>query len=224
MHERYHLKRFDHIIKPFAYLLLTVYWFNPLCWIAFYLMSRDMEMSCDEKVLGEKENIRKAYSTSLLSFAANRRFPSPSPLSFGETDIKIRIENILKWQKPKKWIKTISIIICAAVFTACSLNPVKAEDKSEILGYFYCVTELSYNAPQYSFVYPVENAPKYHVTFDCKLMSKEDGGKWEELGKLNEFKLSKNNFDKYITANGYAAGFEDGYSAAKIRRANQKGL
>lgn len=123
-HEKYHIKRLDHIVKLFAYLILCVYWFNPLCWLAFVLMSRDMEMSCDEKVLRQNDNIKKAYSMALLSFAAGKHFPSPSPLSFSEGGAKGRIKNALAWKKPKVWLSVIAIIICAAVITACALNPV----------------------------------------------------------------------------------------------------
>lgn len=129
-HERYHIKRLDHIVKAFGFLLLTVHWFNPLCWLAFILMGKDMEMSCDEKVLSGEENIRKAYSTSLLSFATNSRFPSPSPLAFGETGVKTRIKNALNWKKPKIWITVIALVLCVAVVAACAANPVN--DNGEI--------------------------------------------------------------------------------------------
>ncbi|MGN0715889.1 MAG: M56 family metallopeptidase, partial [Anaerovoracaceae bacterium] len=88
-HERVHIRRADHLVKLLAFLLLTVHWFNPLVWLAFHLMTKDMEMSCDEKVLEELGGSgKKNYSMSLLSFAANRRFPAPGPLAFGETSVK----------------------------------------------------------------------------------------------------------------------------------------
>lgn len=123
-HERYHIKRLDHIVKLFAYLILCVYWFNPLCWLAFVLMSRDMEMSCDEKVIRQNDNVKKAYSMALLSFATGKHFPSPSPLSFSEGGAKGRIKNALAWKKPKIWISVMAVLICAAVITGCALNPV----------------------------------------------------------------------------------------------------
>ena len=107
-HERCHLKRLDHLIRPFAFLLLTLHWFNPLCWLAFYLMVRDMEMSCDETVLSGEGDICADYSTVLLSFAANRRFPSPGPLAFGESGVKSRIKNALKWKRPKIWVTLLA--------------------------------------------------------------------------------------------------------------------
>ena len=122
-HERYHLKRLDHIVRPLSFLILAVHWFNPLVWVAYYMMSRDMEMSCDEKVLSGADNIRKAYSITLLSFAANRRFPSPSPLAFGESGVKGRIKNVLNWKKPRTWVTVIAIIVCIVVIIVCAANP-----------------------------------------------------------------------------------------------------
>ncbi len=124
MHERTHLKRGDHLIKLFAFGLLCIHWFNPFCWLAFIFMSRDMEMSCDEKVLGTGD-ISSDYSTALLSFAQNKRFPSPGPLCFGEVSVKRRIKNILSWKKPAALITIASVVLCAIVFVACSGGPVK---------------------------------------------------------------------------------------------------
>ena len=122
-HERYHLKRFDHIVRPLSFLILAVHWFNPFVWLAYYLMGRDMEMSCDEKVLSTENSIRKAYSTTLLSFAANRRFPAPSPLAFSESGVKGRIKNVLNWKKPRTWVTVIAIIVCIVVIVVCAANP-----------------------------------------------------------------------------------------------------
>ncbi len=129
-HERTHLRRLDHIVKPLAFLLLTVHWFNPLVWLAFFLMSRDMEMSCDEAVLAHAGSIRKAYSTTLLSFAANRRFPAPSPLAFGETGVKRRIRNVLNWKKPAAWVTVMAVLVCAVVLIACAADPKTPADSS----------------------------------------------------------------------------------------------
>lgn len=126
-HEQYHIKRRDYIIKPIAFLILTLHWFNPLCWIAFALMNSDMEMSCDEKILSANEALPKEYSYSLLSFAANKRLPSPCPLAFGESGIKGRIKNILKYKKPKIYVSFVSIILCITAIFVFASNP-KEED------------------------------------------------------------------------------------------------
>lgn len=124
-HERYHIKRLDHIVKPIAFLILCVHWFNPLCWLAFILMSRDQEMSCDEKVLSSEEGSGGAYSETLLSFAVGKRFPAPSPLAFGESSVKSRIKNALKFKKPRFWVSIVAVVLCIATVAACAANPTK---------------------------------------------------------------------------------------------------
>lgn len=122
-HERYHLRRRDYWVKLAAYLLLSLHWFNPLCWVAFLLMVRDMEMSCDEHVLAEKQHSRKPYCNALLDFAADRRSLSPSPLAFGESGAKERIHNALNWKKPGSWVKAAAVTLCLVTLAACALNP-----------------------------------------------------------------------------------------------------
>lgn len=124
-HERYHLRHGDHVVKLIAYCLLSVHWFNPLCHIAFSLMNRDMEMRCDEYVLSQGGSVRKAYSVTLLSIASNRRFPSPSPLAFGEIGIKPRIQNALRWKKPRLWVNLTAIVLSGILLISCAANPVE---------------------------------------------------------------------------------------------------
>ncbi len=122
-HERAHIRRGDHWVKLLAYLLLAVHWFNPAVWAAFFLMSRDMEMSCDERVLRELGGQAKAYSRTLLRFAEGRQFPAPAPLGFGESDVKSRIKNALRWKKPKLWITLAATVLCIAAVAACTADP-----------------------------------------------------------------------------------------------------
>lgn len=132
-HEKYHIKRRDNIVKLFAFFVLTVHFFNPLCWLAFYLMSKDMEMSCDEAVLSSFDGIKKDYSTALLSFATGKKFPSPSPLSFSESGVKGRIKNVLSFKKPKVFISIISVVICVSLLVACASNPSVQKKVEEIV-------------------------------------------------------------------------------------------
>ncbi|MBQ1685398.1 MAG: hypothetical protein II072_07810 [Clostridia bacterium] len=126
-HERTHLRRGDHIINAFAFLLLSLHWFNPLVWIGFRLMNRDMEMSCDENVLSEREDIGGEYSNTLLSFAVKKRFPVPEPLAFGESAVKSRIKNALNYKKPKL-LATVAAALAVAIFLAgCVVNPIDEE-------------------------------------------------------------------------------------------------
>lgn len=131
-HERVHLSRGDHWIKLLAFLILTVHWFNPLCWLAFLLMNRDMELSCDERVLSEHDSIARAYSLSLLHFASGRRFPGPGMLAFGEPDVKRRVQNVLHWRQPKRWATILAAVLCVAAVAACAANPLNDAEREAI--------------------------------------------------------------------------------------------
>lgn len=110
MHEQTHIIRKDHIIKILAFFTLSVHWFNPLVWIAFRLMSRDMELSCDERVLKKMDNdIKKPYANSLLSLNTERIILNGSPLAFAEGNVRARIENVLNYKKPAFWVTLVSI-------------------------------------------------------------------------------------------------------------------
>lgn len=123
-HEKYHIKRFDYLTKPLSFLLAVVYWYHPLVWIAYLCMCKDMEMSCDEKVIKDMGlSNKKAYSMSLLSFATNRRFPTASPLAFGEINIKSRIKNILNYKKTRLWVTVCLILLCFITIITCITNP-----------------------------------------------------------------------------------------------------
>ncbi len=123
LHEKTHIRRFDHIVKMIAYLILCLHWFNPLVWVAFFLMGKDMELSCDESVLKELgEEIKKDYSLLLLSLAMERRIIGGSPLAFGESSVKERIKNILKFKKSSRKIVTISVVLVAVLSLGFAVN------------------------------------------------------------------------------------------------------
>lgn len=122
-HERYHIKRKDYLIKPFAYVLVMVYWFQPLVWIAYHFMCIDMEMSCDEKVISKFTiEMRKEYSRLLLAFAANRRQHPVSPLAFGENNAMKRIRNILQYKKAARWKLAAGAATVMLTMAACATN------------------------------------------------------------------------------------------------------
>lgn len=132
-HEEYHIRRGDHIVKLLAFAALCIHWFNPLVWLAFVLMNRDMEMSCDEAVLKEMDgDIRANYSQSLLSLAAGRRFVAAAPLAFGEGDTKSRIKNVLKWKKPGMKVMVLAAVVCAAAVAVCISDPVRPVDTTKV--------------------------------------------------------------------------------------------
>ena len=128
-HERQHILRGDYLIKLFAFLLLALHWFNPLCWLAFFLMNKDMEMSCDERVLARGENDRRAYCAALLSVATGRRYRSAGQVAFGESAVKSRIKNALKWKKPRKTVSLVAALLCFVMITACATDPKLPEEK-----------------------------------------------------------------------------------------------
>ncbi len=125
-HERAHLKRLDHLIKPFGYMLLAVYWFNPLIWIAYILLCRDIETACDEKVV-EKMSIesRKAYAGALLECGIKRSSIAACPVAFGEVGVKQRVKNALTYKKPMFWIIIVAIILTITVSVFFLTSPPK---------------------------------------------------------------------------------------------------
>ncbi len=128
-HEKAHIKRLDHLWKPLGYLALTVYWLDPLCWLAYILFCRDIEAACDEKVVRDmdKEGVAE-YSRTLLDFSAPKKTVSACPLAFGEVGVKQRIKRILNYKKPAFWIIAAAILLCAAV-AVCFLTDKKNSEK-----------------------------------------------------------------------------------------------
>lgn len=132
LHEQKHIKRRDHWIKLASFAALVLHWFNPLVWIAYHLMIKDMEMSCDESVMkqavNDRRDIRTDYSVSMLNLSV-RQSGLYSPMAFGETNVKSRIKNVLNYKKPGFWAIIIAI---AAVITAgiCLItNPLSKDEE-----------------------------------------------------------------------------------------------
>lgn len=132
LHEQYHIKRLDHLVKLLAFLALCIHWFNPLVWLSFFLAQKDMEMSCDEAVLQTLGgHIRADYSASLLSLSTGRRVVGGTPLAFGEGNAKGRIQNLLTWNKPRKWVVALAALVCVAVVASCGTNPEAGKSQGE---------------------------------------------------------------------------------------------
>lgn len=124
-HEYTHIRRRDPLIKQASFLLCCIHWFNPLVWLAFYLMSQDMEMSCDEITLHHNTTAeRKVYSQTLLRLSGKERVVSGCPLSFGENNVKARIRNIMNYKKPGFWILLFSILFVIFCVFGLTLNPI----------------------------------------------------------------------------------------------------
>jgi len=126
LHEIYHIKRWDHVIKLLAFIALCIHWFNPFVWLAFVLAMTDMEMSCDEAVLKQiGESVKADYSISLLGFATGKRYVTASFLAFGEVNPKARIKNVLKWKKPVVIFSVIAAVLVVFVGVICLSNPLE---------------------------------------------------------------------------------------------------
>lgn len=132
-HERTHLRRLDHLWKPLGYCLLAVHWFNPLVWVGYVLLCRDVEFACDEAVLGAADGDaaeRSAYSEALLSCASPRGFRnriSACPLAFGEVGVRARVKSVLNYKKPAFWIILAAVVLCVVLAVCFLTDPKKNE-------------------------------------------------------------------------------------------------
>lgn len=125
-HEQAHLRRGDHLWKPLGYVLLSIYWFNPLCWVAYFLFCRDVEQACDEAVIGRMNpQQKKDYSAALLACAAPNRI-QVCPLAFAEVGVKQRIAGVLNYRKPKFWVVALAALLCVSLTAGLLTDPVKA--------------------------------------------------------------------------------------------------
>lgn len=123
-HEKAHLKRGDHFWKPMGFLLLSVYWFQPLCWVAYILLCRDIELACDERVVREMTaEEKKGYAETLLSCSVQQHRVTACPLAFGEVGVKDRVKGVLYYKKPAFWIGIAAAGVCIAAAVCFLTNP-----------------------------------------------------------------------------------------------------
>ena len=123
-HEQAHIRRKDHWWKPLGFLLLTIYWFNPLMWLAYVLLCRDIELACDEKVIKGLGNEQRAdYTQALVACSVNRRMIAACPLAFGEVGVKERVKSVMNYKKPAFWVVILAVIACVIVAVCFLTNP-----------------------------------------------------------------------------------------------------
>lgn len=146
-HEQAHIRRGDHWWKPLGFGLLAVHWFNPVMWLAYVLLCRDIEAACDEKVVkGMDAADRRMYSEALLRCAAPRRSIAACPLAFGEQGIKGRIKSVLSYKKPTVWIIVAAIAVSAAVGIFFLTNPVSDDEDAKDIRSLQTLMEI---VPEY---------------------------------------------------------------------------
>lgn len=135
-HEQAHLARRDHWWKPLGFALLAVYWFNPVLWLAYALLCRDIELACDERVIRTMdESAVKAYSTVLLACSMPRKAVITCPLAFGEVGVKERVRNALHYKKPAFWVVAASVAVCVVVAVCFLTNPPTDTDAAGLVGF-----------------------------------------------------------------------------------------
>ena len=123
-HEQAHIHRKDHWWKPLGFLLLTIHWFNPLMWLAYVFLCRDIELACDEKVIRDLGNDQRAdYTQALVACSVNRRMIAACPLAFGEVGVKERVKSVMNYKKPSFWIIVLALIACVVIAVCFLTNP-----------------------------------------------------------------------------------------------------
>ena len=123
-HEKNHIKRKDHFWKPLGYLLLTIHWFNPMIWIAYIYLCKDIELACDEEFVEKMDTEKiKEYMSTLLKYSVSRNNIISCPLAFGEIGIKERIKAMMNYKKKNIWMKFSIIFIVLFISVGCMTNP-----------------------------------------------------------------------------------------------------
>ena len=180
-HENTHLRRKDHLIKPLAFIVLSVYWFNPVLWIAYILLCRDIELACDEKVIRELDkDERRDYSTALLNCSVNRRMIAACPLAFGEVGVKERIKGVMNYKKPAFWIIFLAVAV-SIIATVCFMTNPKSD--TDISGKVFIGSQIKYNYVKNHGISGIQ----YCITDDMVLYRfSGDNPGVERLGKLEK--------------------------------------
>lgn len=205
-HERAHIERGDHMLKAAAFAVLCLHWFNPLVWAAYFLMSRDIELACDERVIKYLDGRgRKEYSLALLEFSEYP--PAHCPLAFGEVGVKGRVKNILGYKKPGLLPLAAAVLLCLAAAVLFMTNPGEKPD-----GQAYEASEIIFVNPLSSRAYMPDTIPYYYVSGDRRLYQQDRGeSQWEEIGTLSEYTGNVDDYiDSLVLDDGSAAGILKG--------------
>ena len=190
-HERAHLSRGDHFIKPAAFLLLSVYWFHPLLWAAYILLCRDIESACDERAAKDMTAAeRKSYAAALVRCSVRTRQITACPLAFGETGVRRRVTAILDYRRPTLWVLIAAVVLCV-VFAVCfGTNPTSLHGMTPMME--YDPAAMVYENGMFSYVQIVEMAPSFCVDEDGVLwMRYPMETEWTSVGKLKAYDLTK---------------------------------
>ena len=191
-HENAHIHRKDHWWKPFGFLVLTLHWFNPLMWLGYVLLCRDIELACDEKVVKEFDNEQKAdYSQALLTCSVNRRIIAACPLAFGEVGVKNRVKSVLHYKKPAFWI-VVTAVVASIVVAVCFLTNPKEDAElgifsqksgSDLNGVSLEIVDADLSAPDPYVVVEWKNDTDIKLSFGEQfVVYYNQGNTWENCG------------------------------------------
>ena len=194
-HERAHLKRRDHLWKPFGFVILSFYWFNPVLWLSYILLCRDIELACDEKVIKDMEaSDKKAYSEALLSCSMPHRMIAACPVAFGEVGVKKRIKSVLNYKKPAFWVILIALVV-SVVIAVCFMTDPKGQNGGTVtFDGVDEISELSFDMDKImssAYAYTVYNG--ISTTDDYFEVKSDDTFIFQELSSffINELSLSR---------------------------------
>lgn len=228
-HEKAHLKRKDHLWKPIGFLLLSVYWFNPLMWLSYILLCRDIELACDEKVIKKmKADQKKAYSEALLSCCVSQKMITVCPVAFGEVGVKQRIKSVLNYKKPAFWIVLVAVVVSGFI-AVCFMTDPKSQNggKKEIS--VYEIDEFGF--PMYDIIMGGETLTviKDAYTYFDTFFGNGIGEVRELLQTVSLRKLSAETVDHSVEIQYNAiikiddtvtVHFHDGYSKLYLQKGN----
>lgn len=230
-HEFAHINRFDHIWKPFGFLLLTVYWYNPILWIAYILFCKDIEFACDERVIRKMGvECKKPYSLALINCSTAHKKVSAYPLAFGETGVKSRVKSVLNYKKPAFWVVVVCVVLCVALSVCFLTDPkqsLRAKNETEVLEFklteVYDATEFVYLASHFSsydvfekympsFYMPSGENKLYMEPIYTGIMTSTH----QLVGEMKNLELTEENFDNLLTDEMW----REGYYAELLRKGN----
>ncbi len=193
-HERAHLRRRDHIWKPLGFAVLCVYWFNPVIWLAYILLCRDIELACDEKVIREMGmDIKKSYSEALINCSVSRRRISACPLAFGEVGVEKRVKTVLSYKKPAFWIIILAVVVSIVAAVCLLTDPEQKEDSVEQTGYSDIegvsirISDIEASAPSPYIEIEWKNESGKDIVYgESFYVYRDDNGNWVDCNEMSD--------------------------------------
>ena len=198
-HEQAHLRRKDHLWKPLGFLILTLHWFNPMVWLGYILLCRDIELACDEKVVKDFNNEQKAdYSQALLTCSVNRRMIAACPVAFGEVGVKNRVKSVLNYKKPAFWLVIVAIVISIVVAVCFLTNP----KNTSVFNSKYETGKCLYSDVVSAEKETKTNNVVYSITSNGIVYRTFEDGTTDEIGELSETDYTTDALKEMINKQG----------------------